>query len=349
MPKFFDKLEYLLYSNKQSKGLALILVTFIVALASILVINLTYSTYLGSRISVTAERSVQAEYLLKSALNYAMVLIKEDLSPEDSIKDVWGKYAQGIPLQRDDLLPDTLPNIPLWLEIRPEGSKLNIRELAPRSINQLPSIKIRDLLARLFANSAVSVGYEFDGELYYDGSGKAYQFTSKELIGNLIDYVDQDDLPYDQDGFRGIENQNSNFPNSEITRLAELAAVPGFTAARVKRLLPYLTTVDNRRININLAPRVLITSLDDGIDEALADRIIAYREGEEGPIRNPADLQNLIPQAVFDNINSLISFDSGRFQVISKVEYSTSVFFLRADLADNGRKQLPGIKSLELY
>lgn len=335
--------------KKNSRGLALILVTFIVALSSILVINLTYSTYLGTRINVTAERSVQAEYLLKSALNFAMALIKEDITPEDSAKDNWGKYALGIPLQRNDLLPNTLPDIPIYLEIRPEGSKLNIRELAPRSINQTASVKIRDVLHRLFSHPTVAVGFEYDGEEWVAPGGRAYQFDSKSLIANLIDYVDQDETAYDQNGFQGIEGPNSLFPNSEITRLPELAAVPGFTAGRVRRLLPYLTTVDNRRININLASKVLLMSLDPGIDDPTAEAIIAYRNSDQGPFKSPSELQNLVPQSVFDNIDSMISYDSGRFQVVAKVEYATSVFFLRADLAKNGRKELPSVKSLELF
>ena len=332
---------------KSQSAMALLLVMFIVALASMIVIQLTYSTYLGSRISSSAERSVQAEYLLKSGLNFAMVLIKEDVEPGDSAKDIWGKYANGLPIQKEQLTNYTLPDVPLAIEIRPEGAKLNIRQLVPSNLTGLPDVTIREVLARLFTN--LKVGYEYDAEEYTAPDSKVFQFKSKDLISNLIDYMDKDETAYSDSGYQGVEGPNSQFPNREITRIGELAAVPGFTAERVKRLLPYLTTVDNRQININLASKTMLTSLDSELTSDYADQIISFRTGENGPFKNSSDLQNILPAAVFDNIKSLVTYESNRYQIIAKAEYSTSVFFLRAEVAKNGRKQLPAIKSIELF
>lgn len=337
-------------SGLKQPGLALLLVMFIVALSSMLVVNLTYSTYLGSRISVTAERSVQAEYLLKSALNYAMVLLKEDIEPGDSGKDIWGKYANGLPIQRTDLLPYTLPDVPMELEIRPEGAKLDIRQLVPSNLTGLPDVNIRGILERLFANDLVKVGFEFDGEEFAAPDGQTFKFTSKDLISNLIDYMDRDETAYADSGYQGVEGPNSLFPNREITRIGELAAVPGFTASRVKKLLPYLTTVDNRQININLAPKVMLMSLTPELDATVADAIIAFRKSDLGPFKNANELQSVLnSESIYEKIRGLVAYESGRFQIVAKVEYSTSIFFLRADVAKTSRKQLPDIKTMELF
>lgn len=330
-------------SRREESGLALIMVMFIVALASMLVVNVTYSTYLGTRMAMTAEKSVQAEYMLKSALNYARVLIKEDKTTEvDSIKDVWGKYTLGIPLQQEDFINFSLPDVPILLEVGAEGAKFNLRTLAPASFGGGTSDVMRDSLERLFA--LLKVGSEYDGEVWYAPNGQAFEFTSKQMIANLIDYVDPDELPYDESGFTGVEGPNSFFPNVDIERLEQLAAVPGFTASRVSKIIPYLSTSDLGQVNINLAAKPVIMSLAPDIDETIADAVINYRNSEEGPFTNALQLENIHPALT----NVSVAFRSNRFQVISKVETSTSVFFLRAEL-ERAFNELPKLKSLELY
>lgn len=327
------------------RGLALLIVIFIVALASIVVINLTYSTYLGSRISVTAERSVQAEYILKSTVNFARTLIKMDDTDEDSLKDFWGKFSNGLDLP-PDMLGINVPNIRIQLEIRPEGSKMNIKSLVPRTLNGQPDTKWRDVLERL----CLKLGFDADQEQQASGSYEGRNFTVKEMIGNLIDYMDSDKEPYEADGFKGIENDSSGFPNTQISRLAELAAVPGFTPARVQMLSPFLTTRDNLRININLAPKLLLSSLHPDVADAQVESIIQYRNSEEGPFQNISKLRDFVTDdSAFNEISSLLTERSNWFQVLAKVDYGTSTYFLRSYLSKTGKNQLPIIQSIELF
>ena len=329
---------------KESSGLALVLVMFIVALASIIVINLTYSTYLGSRIGATIERSVQGEYILKSALNFARVLIKTDDSDEDSYKDFWGKFANGLIIPAE-LLDINVPNLRIELEIRPEGSKMNLKALIPSSPGAQPNVKWRGVLERLF----ISLGFDADEEQELYGPFEGKHFTSKEMVANLIDYVDDNEDAYDNDGFTGIESEQTKFPNNQITRVGELAAIPGFTAARVQLLMPFITTQDNNRININLAPKLLIKALHPDIDDTQADQIVSFRNADEGPIENIIKLKDFVTSATYDQIEELITVQSNRFQVLAKVDFGTSSYFLRAYLSKAGRNQLPVVQSLELF
>jgi general secretion pathway protein K len=332
-----------LHRNNQS-GLALLLVMFLVALASILVINLTYSTYLGSRLSNSIEKSVQAEYLLKSALNYARVLIKADETEEDSNKDEWGKFANGVSIPAE-YLDIPVKNVNIELEIRPEGAKMNIKSIVPRTLNGQPDTRWRGVLERLFQQ----LGFDNDGEVPGPGQYEDMTFGTKELVANFIDYVDEDRDSYDSDGFRGIENENSGFPNTQISRIGEISAIPGFTAARMQKLMPFLTTQDNLRININLAAKILIQSLHPDIDANQVDQIISFRNSEEGPFQNISKLQEFVSSDVFDQIQSLITVQSNRFQVLAKVDFGTSTSYLRAFVSKVGRNQLPIIQSLELF
>jgi hypothetical protein len=92
-------------------------------------------------------------------------------------------------------------------------------------------------------------------------------------------------------------------------------------------------------------------ALDADIDAALADRIIEARKGEDGPIKNNADLINLagLPGKVADNLRSLTRYHSNWYQVIAKVSYGTSAFFVRAYLKQEGKGELPEVASLELF
>lgn len=330
--------------RSNESGLALLLVMFIVALASIVVINLTYSTYLGSRLSSNIEHSVQSEYILKSALNFARVLIKTDETEEDSYQDIWGKFANGVQIP-SELLDIQVPNLKIELEIRPEGAKMNLKSIVPRTLNGQPDVRWRGVLDRLF----VQLGFDNDNEEEGAGPFEGRVFTAKEMVANLIDYVDEDHEPYDSDGYRGIEDENIGFPNTQISRVGELAAIPGFTAARMQKLLPFVTTQDNLRININLAAKILIQSLHPDLEGDPVDKIMAFRSSTDGPFQNVSKLQDFITSDLFDQIQSLVTVQSNRFQVLAKVEYGTSTAYLRAFLSKAGRNQLPAVQSLELF
>ncbi|MCO6431433.1 MAG: general secretion pathway protein GspK [Deltaproteobacteria bacterium] len=327
------------------KGLALLLVTFIVALASIIVVNLTYSTYLGSILGLTAERSVQAEYVLKSAVNFARVLIKEDITDEDSMRDEWGRFANGLAVP-PELLGMAAQNVLIELEIRPEGAKLNVNNLVPRQFNGQPDLKYRRIFERLFT----LLQFDQDEEEQASGPAQGEFFGVKEMVANLIDYMDPDEEPYDADGFRGIENERSGFSNNRISRLEELAAVPGFTPARVQRLLPFLTAYDNFYLNLNLAPRILLLSLHPDLEEAQIDQIIAFRSSEEGPFQNTNKLAEFIPDdSILSDINPLLTHRNQWFQVLAKVDYGTSTYYMRALLSKNSKGELPDIRKQEIF
>lgn len=332
-----------------SQGVALILVTFVVALATICVTALAYSTHLAARRNNMVERGFQAEYLLKSAVNLARVLIKLDKTPEDSEKDLWGMFKDGIAIP-PDLLSVPEPNIDVELEIRPEEGKIPIRALVPTPSTNTVSIPWRDALLRLFEN----LGFRDDNSKDESGPFQGRVFSPEEMVANLIDFVDADKLPYRDGNFSGIEGSETEdiFPNEQINRFGQLASVPGFTAARLAKLQLFLTTYVNLySVNINIAPKAVLMALDADIDSAMADRIIEARKSDDGPIKNNADLLNLagLPGKVADNLRSITRYHSNWYQVIAKVSYGTSAFFVRAYLKQDGKGELPDISSFELF
>lgn len=337
------------------RGVALVLVIFVVALASILVVNLAYSTYIGARLNAGVQRSVQAEYYLKSALNLARLLIRADHTADDDPNDPWWLFLEGVPIPAE-MLGLSVPNLRVQLEIRPEESKLPLRAVNPTG--GTPDPVWLDVFTRLFQE----LGFDSDGEKDVTGLTSQVEFGSKEMLANLIDYVDQDTTSYNVGQYRGIESdlKSGTFPNTQLTRVEELAAVPGFTPARVQKLLPLVTVRgQGLQLNINTAPKRLIAVLHANFTPANADQIDQFRRGPSGPFKRGGGtgVQSQLQQAGVNSqdaqeIDRLILTGSVVFQVLAKVDYETSNYFLRAYVrrdTNTINPQLPQVLSVELF
>lgn len=336
--------------NSKQQGIALLLVLFIVALATILVVSLSYSTYLSSRANLVTERSLQAEYLLKSTLNLSRVLIKNDKTSEDSKRDPWGMFSEGHEVPAS-ILGINEPGLKIELQIRPEETKLSVAKLVLGG--SLGAPEWRDALVRLFQ----LLNFDNDGEEVKSGPFQGKHFSSAELVANLIDYMDPDITSFDDPSFgaRGIESDlpEGTFQNSPMTRIGELNAVPGFTPARVQKLLPFVTVVGNR-INLNLAPPIILKALDPAMGETEVERMNAFRDSDKGPfdsLNKDTELPNLIGSSTYNNIRTLVDVTCSYFEVIAKVDYGTASYYLRAVIAKTSSTAgaLPDIESMELY
>ncbi len=334
------------HRSRRQSGIALILVIFVVALASIIVVSATYSTHLASRRSSIVAKGVRAEYLLKSAVNVARILLREDKIPEDSAKDLWGKFIDGIPIPGEMIGIDE-PNVQVALEIRPEDSKIPLKQLTLGGVNNA----WRDILVRLFRN----LGFDADNE--EDQTGllpKGTKVDAQKLVALLIDYADPDTTPYSDPGFaEGFEGERDKeiFPNRNFRRVSELATIPGFTAARLQRLTPFVST-EGIRVNINTAPREVLKALSDDIDDSVADQIIAFREGPNGPLvggSGAGSLSEVVSPQLASDLVALVGTTSTLFQVIAKVDYDTSTYFMRAILKRDVPGELPRLEAVELF
>ncbi len=339
--------------------MALILVIFVISLMTIIVINLTYSASLGATQSANVQRTIQAEYLLKSAVNFARVLLRADTTPdEDSGKDLWGTFANGAPVPLELLGLSSTQNVKsIELEIRPEDSKIPLAALVPAG-SSTPSTFWPNVLTQLFRN----LNFDDDGEEDQTGIFPNRHFRSDELVGILIDYMDSNKVSYNPGGIESDlpEDQKELFPNRPIERIGELSAIPGFTPKRLQRLVPLISAVSGlgslaATININLAPSAVIRSLNQNIDEQMTQAIVAFRTSEEGPFTNQNSTQKMTDilgdPDVWTNIRPNLGYNSKWFQVIAKVDYGTASYFVRAYLSrpSGNAGELPEIQSFELF
>jgi general secretion pathway protein K len=119
------------------------------------------------------------------------------------------------------------------------------------------------------------------------------QGDSSERIGYgivpcLIDWIDSDDevthLPFIQRENTGAEDgyyqaQSRPYPcrNRPLDTVDDLLWVKGVTPQALGRLRPYLTCVGDGKININTAPKLVIESLSEQMDSAVAQVILNQR------------------------------------------------------------------------
>lgn len=355
-------------SHDSARGVALILVTFVIALATIIVVSLAYNTYMATRSNLVAERSLQAEYILKSALNAARVLIKEDTAPETSLKSAWGKFVSGQNVD-PEILGLHVPGLHIELEINSEEAKIPVPSLMPDSIQKgAVDMKWRFVLECLFRD----LGFDNDAtEVWQNPPFQNRFFTSQELVANLIDFMDPDSESYnEQDYAKGIEGEIKDkelgvFKNSRIEEIDEMSAIPGFTPARLRHALPYLTTHGAKnKININLASRRVLKCLHPGITESAVDKIIGFRQSEEGPFTKDNIASEMSSKIVDDvtwngtstqgGISSMVSAgpaqsESPHFAVLAKVDYGAATYFMRAYVYRWTSGELPEIYSVEIF
>ncbi len=297
-----------------------------------------------------AERGLQAEYMLKSAVSFARVLIKQDISPEDGPQDFWGKFSGGtaVPLE---LLGIDEPNTHVELEIRPEESKFPLRAVLPINGGE-PDKNWRDALVRLLA----AEGFNDDEEKDHTGYFPDRVFKADELVAALIDYMDQDTESYDAGDFaKGIESElpEGLFPNARILRrVGELKTIPGFSPKRMRALEPMVTIFGANVVNLNLAPTLVIKSLSEEITDQHVASILEFRNSKDGPFtfeNRKEKLSEILGESLYEKISPMTTVESKWFQVLAKIDYQTSTYFMRAYISRNKSGELPEIRSIELF
>lgn len=333
----------------RSRGMALLMIVFMIALASAVLISLTDSTYVAMRLNGAAEQRIKAEYILKSAVNVAQVLIKNDITNfDDPTQDAWMAFAEGREVPGELLsLPE--PNIRVSLLITSTNGKIPLLQLysATGGVKEDWKAIILRLFEQLGFNQPLPMNEAPDGSPLPE---------AKQLVANLIDYLDTDKENFSGEGPipDGIEADLPNgqtFRNSgTIDSLAnELPAIPGFSAGRIQRLLPYVTQMRTSDINVNAAPPEVLAAVFS--DPSAAQNIAQCRDPASGgsPIQNPSD-ELLSRCGVSDPNTSKFRGQGQWYEVIAKVEYGTAKFMAKAELNNSGGSgRLPKIQSFQMY
>ncbi len=336
-----------LASTQSQSGVALPLVVVTIVLATTIVVGATYSSYISGRLNATLEQGLRAEYLVKSALNLARVLIQADTTPEDTAEDPWRpfEYGQKIP---SEILNIDEKNVTVDLEISPLSARLPLDCLLQDAPGNTTTWL--DNFVKLFQ----LLDFENDNEAENSGPFAGKIFSPEDMVANLYDYMDSNLKSFEMQGFKGvgIEDQlpSGTFKNKKILRESELAVIPGFTPSRLQRLLPYIVAGVPCTININSASPTVLKALHKDITETEVESIVDFRKSNNGPFKDRNQVSTFISPDAYQFINTYLDFNSKRFSVLAKAQFSANTTFLRARVKNDGTKgSIPEITLLELY
>jgi len=334
--------------KKNESGLAIIIVILITALMTTLVVNLSHSTFMTSKAIARVDHQLQSEYLLKSLLNFSRMLIKSDLTKEDTYDDVWIPFLKGESIP-PELFGFNNNNFRITLQISPQNS---LMPLLVNSKNWYESYK------RLFE----SLGFEDDGEVDHTGYFNNQIFYPNEMVGNMVDLQDIDDKSFDDSDFPGIEDQlpEDYFPNTKIQKIQELTQVPGFSPKRMQTLSNYVTVVGNlpgsntRKVNINFGNKKVLKSLHIDFTDSVLTELDEYK-GDSGAFKSIGDLRKIpVMDNLFQNssLASMLTVSSDYYTILAEVEYaSEGSYFFQGLIGKNNynKKKLPKIIRKEFF
>lgn len=111
------------------------------------------------------------------------------------------------------------------------------------------------------------------------------KIDAQEIAASIVDWRDKDsELSIPLGSAEDSYYRNTRFPyeakDSNFEVLNELLLVKGISEERYNILRYFVTIYGNGTVNINTASRIILLAF--GMKESLADRLILYRNGEDG-------------------------------------------------------------------
>lgn len=269
------------------RGMALLVVLVIVALLTTLTLELAFSTLVDLRLTETFRDRTRAYYLARGGITAGRMFLQEDDNNYDSRHERWAQEIINYPAAEGTVS----------IAIEDLNGRLAINELVRQNNAQAFVV---DRFYRFFA-----------------GLGIEHLADPAELTAALIDWLDEDDEPYQliqTDDLNipvtGAENpsyQHEQPPyackNGPLESIEELLLVRGFTRKVVDIAAPYLTVHGDTRVNINTAGDKVLISLDSLISKEIAATLIARRE--QAPIKEISELTGLLPDRAYSALKSL--------------------------------------------
>lgn len=273
------------------RGVALLIAIFTFVLVAALSMELLEDTqvdYISANQSIhrlrsyyTAKSGVEMSLLRILIYQKAVHLAGEALGTNASILDqlwsfpfVWPPVlppeASGVDESLlNSAIEDSLIDGAIATQIVSEGSKLDINDLASPSKTLAKNTK--EQILRIFSQRT-------DGD---DAFADLYRgFNFEELVNHMTDWIDEDSESLnggaEKSYYRDITS-DSIPPNKPFKTLEELHMVEGMTDEIFAVLAPQITVYGVAGIQVNTAKKEILMSIDAGITEEIADKIIERR------------------------------------------------------------------------
>jgi general secretion pathway protein K len=290
-------------------GFIVVVVLCMVMLMSVLLLGFHYKARASLHSVDRFQKSEQALHCARAGLNIAVAAFQDRPDrPDRHTNKLWLSLLSG---------ENTFPvgDGRCSVTISEETGKLNVNFLKDKS-GTLNRSKI-DQVLRLFD--------------LLNRQKDAQPKISYGLVPSIIDWTDRDDqvtsLPFIRSDSRGAESgyyQKLKPPyacrNGLLETTEELLLVKGITPEVFDRISDYVTVFGDGKININYAPALVLQSLSEEMNAALAQLIVDRRKME--PFQNVAELRDFpgMTESIYNAIrrNTTVKPENDHYQIISR-------------------------------
>ena len=279
---------------KQQRGIALITILVMVALATILAATIVKRQANMAENTAYLMRQNQSLMYAKSAEAFFSELLVDDAENAadiDHLQENWAKPMPAFPVE-DGFVSGT---------IQDESGKFNLNSLV--NADGTPNLPAKIWFEKLL----LRVGLQ------------------EKLSEAVIDWQDPDDqtiggMGAEANYYQGLSP--SYLPsNTQFHHVEELKLVRGFEGEKYLQIADYVTTVPNTdsKLNINTASAVLLASLDPKLEVNAVQQVIQQRQANLQYFSNVSELWAIEPFAQVSNevrteLNDLLGVQSNYFK-----------------------------------
>ena len=238
-------------TTSSQRGVALVMAIIVVAIGTMIAVNLIWRGTLDLRRTESALAADQGLMYVQGAEAWAADILRQDLvdSPEsDHLGELWATELPPLPVD-GGAITGRLEDL---------QGRFNLNNLigADGKENELARRQFERLLVSVEADPA--------------------------LAGAVVDWLDPDTELRFPSGGEDVVYSDADPPyrtaNSTITSTSELMAIAGFDRDTYRRLAPYITVLpQGTKLNVNTASDVVLASLSDDIDIATATSLVEQR------------------------------------------------------------------------
>jgi general secretion pathway protein K len=302
----------------RQRGIALITAVLMVALGTMLAVDVGFRGFLDQRRTGTLFALDQAYEIALGAEAWAADFLKKDMqdTKTDHLGETWARPLPPLPIEDGTV----------------EG-------------------RLEDMQGRFNVNNLVNA----DGTTNADAVKRLERIFSMLEVepawaSAIADWIDADTQPGFPDGAEDSVYTGQDPPhltaNMPVTRVSELMVLPGFGAERYLRVRPYLAALPvGTPLNVCTAPGIVLDALSEGSREfGLNPEDLANRR-KDACFPTLEDLRGALGDAAYNEVKNSLTETSGFFRATVWVTIGTTQFTLYSLLARSGGQIRPVLRS----
>jgi general secretion pathway protein K len=295
----------------RQRGVALIMAVLIVALATMLAVNVTFRGMMDQRRSANLFALDQGFEVALGAEAWAADILRQDAqeSQTDHFGEAWAQSLAALPID------EGVGTVEGRLEDMQGRFNLNNLVFADGTANPKAVAQFERILSMLEIEPTWAAA--------------------------VADWIDADGQPGFPDGAEDTVYLGLNPPhlaaNMPITRASELMVLPEFGAERFRRLQPYVTALPvGSKLNVCTASGIVLDSLSETQRQFSLNPPDLAQRRKDMCFPTMQELQASIGQADYDQIRDTLSESSTYFRATVWVTIGTTQFTLYSLLARGG-------------